>query len=143
MTESEVKDTAKTGRTPSMTASLLVLGVMIVLILLSVASFGGTVADGPLQVSMTLATLFALSVAYYYNFRGSVISQAILDGVNGTVGTMRVEKGPNPFDPAKRTNVYFSEDINPSSDRVEEVEVADNPKTRVPHPFLRNGWATS
>ena len=90
MTDSEVKATTETGRTPSMAASLLVFGVMIVLILLSVASFGGTVADGPLQVSMTLATLFALSVAYYYNFRGSVISQAILDGVNGTIGTIFV-----------------------------------------------------
>lgn len=30
--------------------------------------------------------------------------------VNGTVGTMDVEKGPNPFNPRKRTNVYFSED---------------------------------
>jgi len=73
-----------------MAASLLVLGVMIILILLSVAFFGGTVADGPLQVSMTLATLFAVSVAYYYNFRGSLISQAIADGVNGTIGTIFV-----------------------------------------------------
>ena len=90
MTDSEVKTSTETGRTPSMAASLLVLGVMIVLILLSVASFGGTVADGPLQVSMTLATLFALSVAYYYNFRGSLITQAIADGVNGTIGTIFV-----------------------------------------------------
>ena len=90
MAENENKDAAETGRIPSMAASLLVLGVMIVLILLSVASFGGTVADGPLQVSMTLATLFALSVAYHYNFRGSVISQAILSGVNGTIGTIFV-----------------------------------------------------
>jgi NhaC family Na+:H+ antiporter len=90
MTKSETKNTTETGRTPSMFASLLTLGVMVVLILLSVAFFGGTVADGPLQVSMTLATLFALSVAYYYNFRGSVISQAIADGVNGTIGTIFV-----------------------------------------------------
>ena len=90
MTESQVKDTAETGRTPSMAASLLVLGVMIALILLSVAFFGGTVADGPLQVSMTLATLFALTVAYYYNFRGALISQAIADGINGTIGTIFV-----------------------------------------------------
>ncbi|MDX1418231.1 MAG: hypothetical protein R3293_28785, partial [Candidatus Promineifilaceae bacterium] len=90
MAESETKNTKESGRTPSMFASLLTLGVMIVLILLSVAFFGGTVADGPLQVSMTLATLFAVSVAYYYNFRGSVITQAIADGVNGTIGTIFV-----------------------------------------------------
>lgn len=29
--------------------------------------------------------------------------------VDGTVGTMDVERGPNPFNPRKRTNVYFSE----------------------------------
>ena len=82
--------TKETGRTPSMFASLLVMGVMIVLILLSVILFGSEVADGPLQVSMTLATIFALSVAAYYGFRGSVISKAIADGVNGAIGTVFV-----------------------------------------------------
>ena len=48
------------GQTPSMFASLLVFAVMIGLILLSVLIFGEEVAAGPLQVSMTLATLFAL-----------------------------------------------------------------------------------
>ncbi len=76
-TSNSGKSTPDAGRTPSMAASLLVIGVMIVLILLSVALFGGAVADGPLQVSMTLATLFALCVAYYCGFRGSVISDAI------------------------------------------------------------------
>lgn len=49
-----------TGQTPSMFASLLVFAVMIGLILLSVIIFGEEVAAGPLQVSMILATLFAL-----------------------------------------------------------------------------------
>lgn len=73
-----------------MGASLLVVGVMIGLILLAVSLFGRKVADGPLQVSMTLATLFALGVAYYYGFQGAVISHAIRTGVNGTIGTMFV-----------------------------------------------------
>ena len=80
----------KTGRTPSMFASLLVLSVMVGLILLSVVFFGSEVAEGPLQVSMTLSTLFALSVALYYGFRGSVISEAIGSSVNGTMGTIFV-----------------------------------------------------
>ena len=88
MTESE--NTTKNGGTPSMIASLLVMGLMIALILLSVSLFGGGVADGPLQVSMTLATLFALCVAYYYGFRGSLISDAIAKGINGTIGTVFV-----------------------------------------------------
>jgi NhaC family Na+:H+ antiporter len=82
--------TKETGRTPSMFASLLVLGVMVALILLSVVFFGGEVAEGPLQVSMTLATLFALGVAYYYGFRGSVISQAISKSLSGVMGTIFV-----------------------------------------------------
>lgn len=90
MTESETKSTEGTGRTPSMVASLFVFAVMISLIILSVIFFGSEVSEGALQVSMTLATLVALGVAYYYGFRGAVISDAILSSVNGTIGTIFV-----------------------------------------------------
>ena len=84
------EETKKAGRTPSMFASLLVTGVMILLTLLSVVFFGADVAEGPLQVSMTLAALFALGVAYYYGFRGPVITQAINSGIHGVLGTIFV-----------------------------------------------------
>ncbi len=87
---SEIKEKQETGRTPSMFASLLVVGFMISLIMASVIFFADEVADGPLQVSMTLATLFALGVAYYYGFRGPVISQAINSGIHGVLGTVFV-----------------------------------------------------
>ena len=87
---STIKKMEETGRTPSMFASVMVLGVMATLILLSVGFFGGEVAEGPLQVSMTLATLVALSVAYYYGFRGSLISQAIAGSLSGVMGTIFV-----------------------------------------------------
>lgn len=90
MTKPDMDHQTESGRTPSMFASLLVLGVMVVLILLSVVFFGGEVAEGPLQVSMTLSTLFALSVAYYYGFRGSLISHAISSSLNGVMGTIFV-----------------------------------------------------
>ncbi|MFC2030494.1 Na+/H+ antiporter NhaC family protein [Chloroflexota bacterium] len=90
MTASTTEKPKETGRTPSMLASLLVLGVMVALILLSVGFFGGEVAEGPLQVSMTLATLFALAVAYYYGFRGSLISHAISSSLSGVMGTIFV-----------------------------------------------------
>ena len=90
MTESDNKGTVTPGRTPSMAASLLVCGVMIGLIMLSVVLFGSDVAEGPLQVSMTLATLVALTVALYYGFRGALISEAISNSVNGTIGTVFV-----------------------------------------------------
>ncbi|MCB0148191.1 MAG: hypothetical protein M9936_21060 [Caldilinea sp.] len=83
-------DHSETGRTPSMLASLLVVAFMVGLIMLSVFLFGNEVAEGPLQVSMTLSTIFALVVAYYYGFRGSVISEAIRSSVNGTLGTILV-----------------------------------------------------
>ena len=82
--------TEETGQTPSMLASWSVLGVMIFLIVASVVLFGDEVAEGPLQVSMTLATLYAMSVAYRYKFRGSLISEAISNSVNGTIGTVFV-----------------------------------------------------
>jgi hypothetical protein len=53
------------GRAPSLFAPSLVKGVMIALILMTVSLFGGDVAGGALQVSMTLATLFALAVAWF------------------------------------------------------------------------------
>ena len=87
---STIKKMEETGRTPSMFASVMVLGVMAALILLSVGFFGGEVAEGPLQVSMTLATLFAISVAYYYGFRGSLISHAIAKSLSGVMGTIFV-----------------------------------------------------
>jgi hypothetical protein len=43
------------GRIPSLTASLLVFGVMIGLLFLTMFLFGDEVAEGPLQVSITIA----------------------------------------------------------------------------------------
>lgn len=54
------------GTQPSMAASLFVIGSMVLLIVISVVMFGSEVADGPLQVSMTLATLISIAVAARY-----------------------------------------------------------------------------
>ena len=88
MTNATSNPTGENGRTPSMIASLLVFGMMIALILLSVVLFGEEVAAGPLQISMTLATLFALGVAFYYGHRGAVISEAITHSINTALGTV-------------------------------------------------------
>ena len=47
-------------------------------LLMNAGAFGGEMADGALQVSMTMATTFALAVAYLYGYRGSVISNAMM-----------------------------------------------------------------
>ncbi len=96
MTESEGPPTdqpdatsAPDGATqPSMGASWFVIGSMIGLILFAVVLFGSDVADGPLQVSMTLATLVAVAVAARYGWGGSIISKAVHSGVNGVIGTL-------------------------------------------------------
>ena len=90
MTTATNQKPAETGQTPSMLASWSVLGVMIFLIVASIILFGADVAEGPLQVSMTLATLYAMSVAYRYKFRGSLISEAISGSINGAIGTVFV-----------------------------------------------------
>lgn len=76
------------GTQPSMGAAWFVIGSMVVLILMAVVLFGSSVADGPLQVSMTLATLVAVAVAARYGWGGSIISKAVHGGVNGVVGTL-------------------------------------------------------
>ncbi|MFN2198234.1 MAG: Na+/H+ antiporter NhaC family protein [Anaerolineales bacterium] len=90
MSTSTEKQLKETRRTPSMLASWSVIGAMVVLIVLSLVLFGDGVADGPLQVSITLATLYAMSVAYRYEFRGSLISDAISGSLNGAIGTVFV-----------------------------------------------------
>lgn len=78
----------KTTRTPSMFASLLVFGVMIGLILFSVLYFKSEVAEGPLQMSITLAILVALGVALYYGHGGALISQAVMHHVSSALGSI-------------------------------------------------------
>jgi hypothetical protein len=71
-----------------MLAALLVFGVMIGLILLTVALFPEEVDAGPLQISMTLATLFAVGVAFRYGFHGALITEAITHSINAALGTI-------------------------------------------------------
>ena len=83
-----IENFKNSGQTPSMLASLLVFGVMIGMILLSVWLFPGEVETGPLQISMTLATLLAVGVAYRYGFHGALVSEAITHSINAALGTI-------------------------------------------------------
>jgi len=85
---STTEKTKDSSQTPSMFASLVVFGVMIGLILFSVIAFGEEVAAGPLQISMTLAVLVALGVAYRYGYRGALISQSITHHVSSALGSI-------------------------------------------------------
>ncbi len=88
MTISTSDSQKETGRTPSMFASVLVFGVMIGLILLAVFLFRDEVDSGPLQISISLALLFALGVAFYYGHRGALVSEAITNSINSALGTI-------------------------------------------------------
>ena len=76
------------GQTPSMFASVLVFVVMIGLILLAVFLFRDEVDSGPLQISISLALLFALGVAYRYGFRGALVNESITHSINSALGTI-------------------------------------------------------
>jgi len=76
------------GQTPSLLACLLVFGGMIGLILLTVFLFPEEVDAGPLQISMTLATLLAVGVAYRYGYHGALITEAITHSINAALGTI-------------------------------------------------------
>jgi hypothetical protein len=70
----------------------------------------GTITDNPGSKLIVKVQRFRIK-----SFRFKRLSFTCFGGsppgrVNGTVGTMKVEKGSNPFDPAKRTNVYSAED---------------------------------
>lgn len=86
--QSDPPPAAEGASQPSMFASWFVIGSMIVLIVVAVALFGSDVADGPLQVSMTLAILVAVAVAARYGWGGAIITKAIDTGINGVIGTL-------------------------------------------------------
>jgi len=73
-----------------MAVSLSVFVVMVGLILFSVFLFGEEVAAGPLQISITLATLFALAVAYAHGYKGALITEAVSSNINTALGTIFV-----------------------------------------------------
>ncbi len=75
----------------------------------------GTIADNPgskliVKVQRVGGDPFRIKSFRFKRLSFTCFGASPPGRVNGTVGTMKVEKGPNPFDPAKRTNVYFSED---------------------------------
>lgn len=80
----------KTVRTPSVFTSAMVMVVLVGLILTTVLLFGEEVDAGPLQMSLTLATLFSLTVAFYYGHRGALINTAISQGISAALGTIFV-----------------------------------------------------
>jgi len=71
-----------------MFASVLVFVVMIGLILLAVFLFRAEAEAGPLQISITLALLFAVGVAYRYGFRGALVNEAVTKSINSALGTI-------------------------------------------------------
>jgi NhaC family Na+:H+ antiporter len=69
------------GRPPSLLDALLPVVVLIGLIALTIALFGVSATDGPLQVALLLSAAFASLVAFKNGFTSAAIADAAIGGV--------------------------------------------------------------
>src|SRR2546428_13288638 len=84
MTTSGQPELARNGRPPkppSMLDAILPIIVLIALIALTIAFFGVSATDGPLQVALLLIAAFASLVALKYGYTYVAIQDAAIDGV--------------------------------------------------------------
>ena len=73
---------------PSMLDAILPVVVLIVLIALTIASFGVGATDGPLQVALMLSAAFASLVALKNGFTSAALAEAAIGGVSTAVGAI-------------------------------------------------------
>ena len=73
---------------PSMLDAILPIVVLIVLIALTIASFGVGATDGPLQVALMLSAAFASLVALKNGFTSAALAEAAIGGVSTAVGAI-------------------------------------------------------
>ena len=132
MTTPNIEKSQKSGQTPSMFASLLVFGVMIGLILLSVWLFPGEVEAGSLQISMTLATLLAVGMAYQ---SGAAYTFPYV--INDTAYTSVKERNIPPGELA----LYTGMQIEATDGKVGKLDelVLDKDSGEITHLLMREG----
>jgi Na+:H+ antiporter, NhaC family len=73
---------------PSLLDALLPIVVLIVLIALTIASFGVGATDGPLQVALMLSAAFASLVALKNGYTSAALADAAVGGVTTAVGAI-------------------------------------------------------
>jgi NhaC family Na+:H+ antiporter len=80
--------TAGVPRAPSFIEALLPVIVLIVLIALTIALFGISATDGPLQVALLLGAAFASLVAMRLGYASATIADAAIGGVATAMGAI-------------------------------------------------------
>jgi Na+:H+ antiporter, NhaC family len=79
---------AQGPRPPSMLDAVLPVVVLIVLIALTIALFGVSATDGPLQVALLLSAAFASLIAFKNGYTVAAIADAAVGGVTTAVGAI-------------------------------------------------------
>jgi NhaC family Na+:H+ antiporter len=77
-------------RAPSLGESVLVIAILIVLIAMTVAIFGSTAADGPLQVALLVAAMAAGFLAWRLGHTSAAIRDAAIGGVSSAMGAIYI-----------------------------------------------------
>jgi NhaC family Na+:H+ antiporter len=75
-------------RPPSLADALAPIVVLIALIALTIATFGVSATDGPLQVALMLSAGFASLVALKNGYKSSALADAAVGGVTNAVGAI-------------------------------------------------------
>ena len=75
-------------RRPSLLDALAPVVVLILLIALTIASFGVSATDGPLQVALMLSAAFASLIAFKNGYTAIAVADAAVGGVSTAVGAI-------------------------------------------------------
>ena len=75
-------------RPPSLLDALAPVIVLILLIALTIASFGVSATDGPLQVALMLSAAFASMIAFKNGYTAVAVADAAVGGVSTAVGAI-------------------------------------------------------
>jgi NhaC family Na+:H+ antiporter len=79
---------ARAPKPPSLLDAILPIVVLILLIALTIATFGVGATDGPLQVALMLSAAFASLIALKNGFTSAAIAEAAIGGVTTAVGAI-------------------------------------------------------
>jgi NhaC family Na+:H+ antiporter len=77
-----------TPRPPSLLDSILPVVVLIALIALTIALFGVSATDGPLQVALLLSAAFASLIAFKNGHTATAVAEAATAGVTSAMGAI-------------------------------------------------------
>jgi NhaC family Na+:H+ antiporter len=75
-------------RAPSLADAVLAVAVLIALIALTIALFGVSATDGPLQVALLLSAAFASLLAFKNGYTVAAVAEAAIGGVTAAMGAI-------------------------------------------------------